>query len=228
MVKHLHFEDASFVNHSGSAIALRHTSSEVALQVIRRAGFTTFHTLEGGTLLEQRFLHLGVTFNSTFSGNSAELGGVVFAEQNCTVTIVCSRFISNLATGPSAYGEVVYSEGDCSVAVLDSIFERNSVDGPLYWSGGGVFVVVNATVYIHRCLFTLNKSFYIGGVVYAKGDYSNTDTKSSLLIIDESVFTYNLAVSSLGGVLIADNTHSSITKCNLMIKSRFSRSYKYI
>ena len=130
---------------------------------------------------------------SSFRQNSAEFGGVMFAELVNNITFINCSFVANIA---SSDGGVLYSKSGCSVTVYNSAFQNN-----IAGENGGVFLMIKSILHIYWSSFSYNKAHY-GGVICARNDI-NTDNERDSVIISDSNFTNNSAYT--GGVLAAEN-----------------------
>ena len=158
------------------------------------------HAHIGGAIIANQS---NMTITETkFEGNTAEIGGAIFATLGSNVTIIKSTFNENKATcltNTNCVGGVLYSETDSTdtrgpsppkrtqVSVVESHFRSNSA------TYGGVLGAYNSSVSFSLCTFYSNSAAKYGGVVWAQ-----TGTE---VLAYRSNFTYNIA-QSLGGVMI--------------------------
>lgn len=99
-------------------------------------------------------------FNSTFEGNIAEIGGVVYSEQLSNITIDTSTFVENNVkctdSWRECFGGVLGAESGTNVIIQNSSFYGNKAIGN--YGSGGILIVVDSTVTIKGCSFTNNRA----------------------------------------------------------------------
>ena len=122
--------------------------------------------------------------NCTFGGNEAVGNGGVFTVTGSTLTIGSSEFINNSAER----GAVIYAKDSNIIRIEDSLFINNSAS-----ISGGVITEVRAEVRISNCTFSGNKAGTYAGVI---------DAFFYPVYINESRFMNNSAVK-YGGVFVA-------------------------
>ena len=179
--------------------------------------------------------------NSTFKGNNAQAGGVIFAELQSNITILNSHFLENQATfirsGYDCYyggGGVLYvdSSNTSTVTVKTSSFERNTGE----WLGGVIalasttdHVIINIT----DSDFVSNEAQKRGGVldlssannvsvaIFGSTFHNNSakfggtvnvlGSKATLIDISSSTFTNNSALQEAGVLDSSHNINTTIT-----------------
>ena len=162
--------------------------------------------------------------NSVFKRNKAEVGGAIYAENDCIVAIEDTTFIDNQALVQSstveaslAMGGVVYQESG-SVRISNCLFTNNSALN----SNGGVLFSYKSNILIEASEFTENTANYGAALYSYNGSVSiessqfdrNTATwggvihsSNSDLVIDRSQFSDNRA--TYGGIV--DSSSSTVT-----------------
>ena len=169
--------------------------------------------------------------NCLFEGNSANIGGAIFSEDESNITISSSNFISNYAAGcdhdpcSAAGGDLFIAEH--STVIVQNCSFRNSTSDQY----GGVAAIFNATLRVSLSYANNSTSGIYGGVVaaflsislefqFVKFHHSKTKRYGGALylhisnaIISESHFANNTAL--FGGAI---STHEGaivviIDKC---------------
>ena len=108
---------------------------------------------DGGTL---------TVSNTTFSDNSADMGGAIYS--NYILTVLNSTFSGNAA----GWGGGINTYGG-SLTVIDSTFSGNSTVN----NGGGIEIYGSATVTVTGSIFSGNSAQSLGGGIH---DYLGTVT----------------------------------------------------
>ena len=110
--------------------------------------------------------------DSTFTQNSAEVGGAMFGDSDSNVTIINSIFERNHATSldshTECYGGALYCQNGCTMTIQNSTFNSNSVvrnSGKDAFFGGAI-AVRQAKVEIRGCTFSNNSAAGYGGVMH--------------------------------------------------------------
>ena len=162
--------------------------------------------------------------NSVFKRNKAEVGGAIYAENDCIVAIEDTTFVDNQALVQSstveaslAMGGVVYQESG-SVRISNCLFTNNSALN----SNGGVLFSYKSNILIEASEFTENTANYGAALYSYNGSVSiessqfdrNTATwggvihsSNSDVAIDRSQFSDNRA--TYGGIV--DSSSSTVT-----------------
>ena len=135
---------------------------------------------------------------STFRGNSAEVGGAIFAELKSSVTIINSTFVANHAY---SIGGVLYSKINCTVLTFNSTFQNNLVGKAGLGGTGRVFTMHNGTLFIQQCSFINNTGISSTGII---------SMASTSVVISDSKFIYNGAFSG-EGIMFARDVNISIS-----------------
>ena len=165
----------------------------------------------GGALIVTRS---NVTIiSSIFEGNSAQIGGAIFAEKESTMIVSNSSFINNhVSYSHTPYiGGAIYCENSPynSMNATDTtvfITNTNFIDN-LAYTQGGALVTFNSYLTIHSCVFIRNFAAALGGALWIK---------NARVIIQESHFSHNQfhdlqLQSHAGGVLALDQSIINIT-----------------
>ena len=156
------------------------------------------HAYVGGAIIANQS-NLTIT-KSNFEGNSAEIGGAIFAAVNSNITIISSTFKNNYVTNVteradlSYYGGALYIEGstrnssyisdeNSQLVVLESEFRNNTA------SVGGVLLTYGCKVNITSSIF-VNNSARESGVIEAKG--------GRIIVLYNSTFYKNVAYLHYG------------------------------
>ena len=179
----------------------------------------------GGAIVATRS-NISIT-SSLFESNAAEVGGVIYAEQQCLITIENTTFIDNHAIIPTmeptsdtlvSHGGVLYQESG-SIQITDCQFVNNSAEP----GRGGVLHANNSNVLISVTQFIGNLATF-GGVLHSNASSVSTDdsqfssnsatfggvmqSSSSDITINRSHFRDNSA--DFGGVLGLSNGHLAL------------------
>ena len=224
-VLQLTLTNANILNTRFSGISL--SSNITSYSGILKASHSNV-TIQGITL-ENCEANFGLAFynstvmisHSNFNDNevnSAEIeyrrlsfiGGVLYSDKHCTVTVTSSTFtynnIKSLSERNYVYLDSVVVGGVIVMLSANSVefefcnFLNNAGSGDL--KGGAIhiqgnqFVTSGATIYIHGCTFT-NNSAFAGGAVYVDSFQTN-------LNISDSSFIANTAHGGGGGAIFVD------------------------
>ena len=140
--------------------------------------------------------------NSVFERNKAEVGGAIYAENDCIVAIEDTTFVDNQALVQSstveaslAMGGVVYQESG-SVRISNCLFTNNSA---LNFNGGVLFSY-KSNILIEASEFTENTANYGAALYSYNGSVS----------IESSQFDRNTA--TWGGVIHSSNSDVAIDR----------------
>ena len=136
----------------------------------------------GGAISVSRSI-LEIT-ESTFKGNEAEIGGVIYSESDTTIVINKSNATSNKALSG---GSVLYLNTGCNAIITASNFSTNN---------GSVLAVRDSMLLIDSSVFSHNQ----GGVIKKsfQGYLSDQET-FSVITLNQSQFFNNEAIN--GGVI---------------------------
>ena len=145
---------------------------------------------------------------SSFEGNNAEVGGVIFTELHSNISFSDCYFTENHAT---IDGGVMYSDERCTITAYNCTFLNNSA-----LHNGGVFMLTRSNLSIYGSLFAFSEAKRgCGGAISAKRDLvtdnmeewlKNRVTLTLVLIIkDNSYFEYNNAMRN-GGAVYCDTS----------------------
>ena len=148
------------------------------------------------------------------------LGGVLYFDENCSVTVTNSNFIDNNVRSFSVrengentahVGGVVLALSASSTEFKFCNFLNNIGSGDI--KGGAIHILYNpiqrvvsgAVVYIHGCIFT-NDSAFTSGAVYVNGASINID-------ISDTSFTANMAHGKGGAISVDISGNVIISGC---------------
>ena len=179
------------------------------------------HARAGGAIIAK---HSNLTITkSKFEGNSAEVGGTIFATSDSNITIIGSTFKNNYATSNTIRrSDLLYSggvlqietsnfdsnfssqDGNCQLVILESEFRNNVA------SLGGVLSSHGCTVNVTSGIFT-NNSARLGGVIQAKAGtimmlYNSTFLKNSAQLSYGVVYSYKVTALTVNLCYFSDNT----------------------
>ena len=193
---------------SGTAIELSDSAATIVnssfyhnrAHGLYRTYYSQWYLVAGVVLVTSSNL---TVIKSTFEENTAQTGGVIYAEQNSNITLSTSAFIGNqiMCDRKICYGGVLYLNGG-TLVVLHSTFVNNSAKGSL--SSGGVFRLLDSTVSFSHSTFLQNVAEGIGGVISAKGGY---------VVLTSNKFNRNVATRK-GGVFFTSETSLHCTYSN--------------
>ena len=149
------------------------------------------------------------------------LGGVLYCDEYCTVTVTNSTFTYNNIRSLSernyldngVVGGVIVMLSASSVEFKFCNFLNNTGTSSGYLKGGAIHVNIysehvtsGATVYIHGCTFT-NNSAFAGGAVFMNCDETNLD-------VSDSIFIGNTAHGGVGGaIFVSTDGNVNIDGC---------------
>ena len=175
-VHHVLIEESVFIGkeNSGTAVEL----SDLAATIVS----SSFHLNRASglhrTYFSKWFLVAGVmlvtssnltVINSTFDENTAETGGVIYAEQNSDITLSNSAFTGNqVMCQLKCQGGVLHLNGG-TLKVSYGTFLNNSAKG--FFSEGGVFQLLDGTVSFSYNTFLHNTVEGRRGIISAKRTY---------------------------------------------------------
>ena len=100
---------------------------------------------------------------TTFSYNTAEYGGAIFAQIRSNVEVMDCFLKGNVARIEGGAIALILSGG--SLFGKNNTFENNSAAVSKYATGGAMFIMGQATVILSWCCFTKNKAVYAGGSI---------------------------------------------------------------
>ena len=155
----------------------------------------------GGTIISNQ--SNVIIRDSSFIGNSAEVGGVIFATMGSNITINNSTFKNNYATSntnmsdPRCFGGVLNAENAfnkisnktyCQIVIVKSLFRNNTA------SNGGALTSYNCTVNIISSSFFNNSAKHSSGAIQAK--------YGSNIILRNSLFSKNSAEKGAGVMIL--------------------------
>ena len=142
---------------------------------------TSESTLRGGALyLSSSKLFL---YGCQFEENAADTGGVLFSENQSSITIKNSTFTSNVARRDGG----VFACNGGAIQLQDNTTFTDNIAGD---DGGIVHIRSNFTLNVSNCQFNNNKADDSGGVFYGR--------ENGIVIISNSTF-YNNTVEEYGG-----------------------------
>lgn len=177
--------------------------------------------------------------NCVFKNNSAELGGIIFAQNYSSVTISNSRFTDHSTTCKNrCLGGLIFLNSS-NASITHSKFLRNVLNHSQPWqvTRGGVIACFDSSVLVEFGQFHINFA-YMGAVIESRHSnvafyecsFSHNSAKlnggiglfkTSAVFIRNCNFTGNKAFQKAGGVLYAER--STI----LMIYSYFNGNEAY-
>ena len=134
----------------------------------------------------------GTVTSSTFSGNTASIGGAIFANGAVSITNG-TLFSGNSAT---VYGGAIYVAG--TISVLDSTFSSNSVNSTVGTWGNGGAIYGAGTITVLDSTFSSNSAnntvsgFGYGGAIFG-----------AVATVTNSTFSGNSATSGGGAIYAA-------------------------
>ena len=230
-VKHLTLSNTRFVGTTllerGTALEVIETEALLSHCVFSKYYYGSYHsTLSirpdnislveytkkwiGGAMI---ILHSNVTIAmSNFSGNRAQQGGAIYAENGSVVVINTTTFKFNTAASsfyfndlrPTAAGGALYVS-NCSVHVYSSYFESNNV----YFGNtllGGAISLYKSLLHITGSVFRSNQANK-GGVAFL--------SKSSAVFANCKLEKSSVSLYGSGGVLFILQSSISLYSCNL-------------
>jgi predicted outer membrane repeat protein len=230
------FDTCTFTNNTsvehGGAIALTIlpfvTGSFLpANVVVTNCTFTgnTMNTTQnrgGGAIHAAEAGHQVTLSGSTFSGNSAPLGGAVFLSQMPNLVIDDCIFNSNSAygTGTSSPGGALNIAG-CGGSISNCTFDGNTVASTS--RGGGAFIQNSSTspspLHVTDCLFTNNQAAIGAGLTIENSDMwgGNPVILTPSANVTDCIFEGNAATIATGngggGAMYIQNATSIIQRC---------------
>jgi len=120
-------------------------------------------------------------------------GGGLAIGLNSIVTITNCRFESNLAKNE---GGGIAINSNAQVSIIASTFTNNRVDLPNHriTAAGGAIHIGNSVVHVTDSTFNDNRAGYVGGAIFAIGNWSDpVTTPRALVYITGSTFSRNIA-----------------------------------
>lgn len=155
-----------------------------------RNGYTATDGYAGGISIERA----SATFvNCVFENNRGRQGtaggGAMFITQSSKVLILDSSFNGNNAIN---YGGAIALEFGSLGYIHNSIFtgNRTNLPGHFQFAAGGAIHVGNSTLRVSNSTFTANEAGYVGGGIYAIGQWNQA---GSDVIVANSLFSANRA-----------------------------------
>jgi autotransporter family porin len=152
---------------------------------------------DGGAIYNSMNSSLTVN-NSTFTGNTAYLGGAIYNSNTAYVGSLISNDVGNLTVKNSRFtdntakvsGGAIFNEGNSTLT--GSIFIGNKATTNMYNDGGAIGNGGDLTV--NKCTFTINTAD-VNGIGGAIINYSDSD-----LTVNKSTFTGNTAKGDGGAI----------------------------
>ena len=171
-VSHCQIHNNKAFRFGGAVVLLQ--NSFLYLEVTNVSGNRAY--LFGGVLyvLDSKF----IVVNSTFVGNSASSGGVVYANNNCSLNISSSIFQQNTA---DSHGGVVFLIHNSALVVFSSSFDDNNSQ----YKGGAFATQNQSSIDVVKSSFFFNKATYFGGVFHT--------LRGCNITVSNSSFNYNSA-----------------------------------
>ena len=189
-------------------------NSETALVVknVKNANIIRSHLIRAGGAIVASRSTLEIT-ESTFKGNEAERGGVIYAENDTTIIINRCNAISNKAWSA---GSVLYLNTGCSAIVTASNFSINNgsvlamCDSVLLndrqCHDHSVVETIQGTSQETAPIITINQSLFDSNEAISGGVI---DAFAANITIENSIFMLNKAVE-FGGVMFTQNCFVNI------------------
>ena len=164
--------------------------------------------------------------SSIFEGNSAELGGAIFATSRSNITVFDSRLTNNgaLFSGGALHSESNVARKKTNVNIIGSELSKNeakfggaictyncnlSAESARFYKnfaflkGGAIEAYVQSIVYVHDCIFWSNEVFKYGAVI---------GLFSSSLIINMSLFRANSVRDYAGALYVEESSAVNISR----------------
>ena len=227
-IERLVVENSSFVNHFGSALTVSSSNVQI-LRTLFNSNLggslqqcslprDSFYTMAGAALVSKQSSI--VISECVFQGNTAEVGGAVFAELHSKILILNTVFErNNAACTTKCVGGALYSKNSF-ISIYNSTFYNNKLINleeyvyvNLYGGVFGLFVSIFST---ENCTFLQNgpnippkRAYAYGGVIFA---YNTTATFLNC------EFTNNHNVHT-GGALSASRAFITIMGSNFTSNS---------
>jgi hypothetical protein len=223
-VETLVVENSVFLNNTLTLLELEQSNAYIAnSRFISNSGGPAHLTINGssqsysaGAVVIMRSLSTFVCKHCSFHQNTAEVGGVIYARLNSSLTFIDCNFVGNHAR---KFGGVLYVENLCTVTIQNSSFHSNSA-----LSMAGVLAAANITnVAIFYSTFTNNIAGQNGGIIHTDSSHIAVSESMfssctaynggvlasfwSTILIQESVFHHN-KVDDNGGVIYAVKKHN--------------------
>lgn len=133
--------------------------------------------------------------DSTFTQNNAEdcdesYGGAIYVRTS-TISITGSKFNKNTATD----GGALHIIGSSSISIVGSDFIENTAI-----TGGALtlYNIYQTATAIDGCTFTKNSAVQGGAIEYQASDYGFSNSKTGYLVIENSKFDENIALTTYG------------------------------
>ena len=185
--------NTTFTNFTGSMWSLHGIKSRKYIKLN--------HSVVGGAIISSRS---NVTIeNSIFYQNSAQLGGVIFAEASSNITIIGSTFMNNSIYCHQlfCYGSVIFSDiSSVQITYSNCSGNMNTQSDLRKVTRGGALGAFYSTLIIHECVFDNNIATY-GGAFFLR--YCKPVTISS------ATFSNNKALTN-GGVAYVKNCEMKV------------------
>ena len=227
-IERLVVENSSFVNHFGSALTVSSSNVQI-LRTLFNSNLggslqqcslprDSFYTMAGAALVSKQSSI--VISECVFQGNTAEVGGAVFAELHSKILILNTVFErNNAACTTKCVGGALYSKNSF-ISIYNSTFYNNkliNLEEDVYINlYGGVFGLFVSIFSTENCTFLQNgpnippkRAYAYGGVIFA---YNTTATFLNC------EFTNNHNVR-IGGALSASRAFITIMGSNFTSNS---------
>lgn len=177
-------KNSTFMDHprrySGTVLQLIMTAATIIQSsFIDLAG--VFHSISFGGAIKLVQSDL-IVIGSNFQGNSATLGGALFARKNCNISILDTNFTNNQAI---CYNEI------CRSKIL-----------PTAPQGGALFID-SCNLFLKRVIFESNHASGLGGAIRAIA--SNVRTATSTFVKNSAAMNGIKTVENLGGGICSSN-----------------------
>ena len=149
--------------------------------------------------------------NSDLSGNSAQLGGAIFASDNADLKVLDSTISGNSA--PDGGGGIWADDdlGPSNIALLGSTISCNVCSNATEAVGGGIaFLCLEGTLTISASVLSANFAALLGGGVYANGTVTITGSTVAGNTSETGGGVYGPPVAYLNNTIIAGNSAVSV------------------
>ena len=223
----LYINNCSFINGNGTALEIEYNER---VRISRSKFISNFGTYRqviqtglsgksysaGGVIFVKDNLDMIFIDKSTFHNNSADVGGIIFANMSLNslfagnrnnIVIRGSSFTNNMINYSPADdvnyndGVVIYCQPGsiCDVRVLSSVFERNTNE-----QGYALFMMRQSSIHIQDSSFSDNQ----GAIINIENGYQTT--------VFGSNFSLNINLNRCGGLFTVLNSLLEVRSCNFI------------
>ncbi len=167
-------------------------------------------TEKNGGGIQADSAHLRIK-NCVFSGNAAERGGAIFAQQRFSIETDGCIFENNTASYGGAISAGLKKAKDASpIAIRSTVFTGNSAET----DGGALYITTNCVFSAEDCRFEWNSALYGGGASLAGLTRS--------ISLTGCAFFDNAAQANGGGLYMTSCAGSLLTGCAFTKNTAFS------